>query len=67
MMDTKVGNARKDDPADVAETGFRAMMQGRGEVVSGWQNKLQAAIAHITPAGRLAEMHAGMAAPGTGK
>jgi short-subunit dehydrogenase len=67
MMDTKVGTAKKDDPADVAAAGYKAMMQGKGEVVSGWQNKLQAAIAHITPAGRLAEMHAGMAAPGTAK
>ena len=65
MMDTKVGTAKKDDPMDVAEAGYKAMMKGSGEVVSGWQNKLQAAIAHITPAGRLAEMHRGMAEPGT--
>jgi short-subunit dehydrogenase len=67
MMDTKVGTAKKDDPADVAKNGWDAMIAGRGEVVSGWQNKLQAAIAHITPAGRLAEMHSSMAAPGTAR
>jgi short-subunit dehydrogenase len=67
MMDTKVGTQKKDDPADVAATGFKAMMNGDGQVVAGWQNKLQAAIAHITPAGRLAEMHRGMAAPGTAR
>ncbi|QJP12982.1 SDR family NAD(P)-dependent oxidoreductase [Starkeya sp. ORNL1] len=66
MMDTKVGQAEKDDPADVAETGFKAMLAGEGDVVSGWKNKLQSAIANITPAGVLAEQHRKMAAPGTG-
>ena len=67
MMDTKVGTAKKDDAADVAKTGFEAMMRGDGDVVTGWQNKLQAAIAHVMPAGVLAEMHRGMAEPGTAK
>jgi hypothetical protein len=65
MLDTKVGTQKKDDPADVAKTGFEAMMRGDGDVVSGWQNKLQSAIANITPAGVLAEQHRKMAAPGT--
>ncbi len=67
MMDTKVGTAKKDDAADVAETGFKAMMNGDGDVVSGWHNKLQTAIASVTPAGMLAEMHRRMAEPGTAK
>ena len=33
MMDTKVGTMKKDDPADVARTGFDAMMKGEGDVV----------------------------------
>lgn len=65
MMDTKVGTAKKDSAADVARTGFEAMMKGEGDVVSGWQNKLRAAIAHLLPAGVLAEQHRKMAAPGT--
>ena len=65
MMDTKVGTAKKDDPAMVAETGFKAMMNGDGDVVAGWHNKLQAAIAHIAPADLLAEMHRKMAEPGS--
>jgi short-subunit dehydrogenase len=65
MLDTKVGTARKDDPADVAKVGFEAMMNGEGDVVSGWQNKLQAAIASILPAGITAELHRKQAAPGT--
>jgi short-subunit dehydrogenase len=67
MLDTKVGQAKKDDPADVAKTGFDAMMKGEGDVVSGWMNKLQTAIASITPSGVLARAHQGMAEPGSGK
>jgi uncharacterized protein len=67
MMDTKAGTGTKDDPRDVAETGFKAMMKGDGDVVSGWQNKLQTAIASVTPSGMLAEMHRRMAQPGTAK
>jgi len=66
MLDTKVGQAEKDDPADVARTGFQAMIDGDAQVVSGWKNKLQAAAAHVTPAGILAERHRKMAEPGTG-
>lgn len=65
MMDTKVGTQKKDDPADVARTGFDAMMRGDGDVVSGWKNKLQSAIASVTPAGMVAEQHRKMAAPGS--
>jgi len=65
MMDTKVGQSKKDDPADVARTGFDAMMK-EGDVVSGWKNKLQTAIASVTPAGVLAEQHRKMAEPGSG-
>lgn len=67
MEDTKVGQAKKDDPAMVAETGFKAMMRGDGDVVSGWHNKLQTAIASVTPAGILAEQHRKMAEPGSGR
>jgi NAD(P)-dependent dehydrogenase (short-subunit alcohol dehydrogenase family) len=65
MLDTKVGTAKKDDPAEVARTGLDAMMKGDGDVVSGWQNKLQAAIAGVLPAGITAELHRKQAAPGT--
>jgi uncharacterized protein len=66
MLDTKVGQAEKDDAADVAKTGFDAMMRGDGDVVTGWKNKLQAAIAHVTPSEVLAEQHRKMAEPGSG-
>ena len=67
MDDTKVGQSKKDDPADVAKTGFEAMMKGEGDVVHGLKNKIQAAVAAVTPQSRLAEMHRDMAEPGSGK
>ncbi|NDV87957.1 SDR family NAD(P)-dependent oxidoreductase [Aurantimonas aggregata] len=65
MLDTPVGQAKKDDPAMVARTGFDAMMKGSGDAASGWKNKLQSTLANITPAGLLAEQHRKMAEPGT--
>jgi uncharacterized protein len=67
MLDTKVGQQEKDDPADVAKDGFEAMMKGEGDVVSGWKNKLQSTVANVTPASILAEQHRKMAEPGSGK
>lgn len=68
MMDTKVGaDPDKDDPATVARVGYDAMMEGRAGVVSGMSNKLQVALAHVTPAGALAQQHRRMAEPGTAK
>jgi uncharacterized protein len=63
MMDTKIGQQKKDDAAAVAQTGFDAMMKGQGDVVTGWHNKLQSAIANVLPAGVTAEMHRTMAQP----
>ena len=63
LLDTKVGQQKKDDPADVARTGFEAMMKGEGDVVSGIKNKLQAAVANVTPSSVLAEQHRKMAEP----
>jgi G6PDH family F420-dependent oxidoreductase len=67
MLDTKVGTQKKDDAAEVAKIGFDAMMAGKGDVVSGWHNKLRSAIANVLPAGLTAELHRGMAAPGSAK
>ena len=67
MLDTKVGQQAKDDPADVAQVGFDAMMRGDGDVVSGWKNKLQAAVANVTPANILAEQHRKLAEPASGR
>lgn len=67
LADTKLGQMKKDDPTYVAETGFRAMMEGDGDVVTGWYNKLQSAVANITPASVLAAKHRKLAEPGSGR
>jgi short-subunit dehydrogenase len=67
MMDTKVGQGKKADPAKVAKIGFDAMMKGEGDVVAGFKNKIQAAVAAVIPQSQLAEMHRDMAEPGSGK
>jgi len=66
MLDTSVGASEtKSDPADVARDGWDALMAGKAHIVSGWKNKLQATLAHVTPAAVLAEQHRKMAEPGT--
>ncbi|WP_338664877.1 SDR family NAD(P)-dependent oxidoreductase [Pararoseomonas sp. SCSIO 73927] len=66
MMDTPVGQQKKDDPAEVAKTGFAAMLRGDGDVVYGLKNKLQSAVANVLPSAVVAEMHRGLAEPGKG-
>lgn len=65
MMDTQVGAGEKADPAEVARIGFDAMMAGEGDVVAGWKNRMQAALASVTPSAVLAEQHRRMAQPGS--
>lgn len=66
MLDTSVGASEsKSDPADVARDGWDALMKGQAHIVSGWKNKIQAAVAHVTPASILAEQHRKMAEPGS--
>ena len=67
MMDTSVGTADKDNAADVAKTGFEAMLRGDGDIVSGFKNKIQSAVANVTPAPILAKQHRKMAEPGSAK
>jgi short-subunit dehydrogenase len=67
MMDTEIGQGKKDDPAMVAKTGFDAMLRGDGDVVAGWKNKVQSAMANVLPAAVTAQMHRGMAEPGSAK
>lgn len=68
MLDTEVGaDPKKSDPADVAKDGWDALMAGKAAVVSGWKNKIQSAIANVTPNAVLAEQHRKMAEPGTAK
>ena len=66
MMDTKVAQGDKANPEDVAKAGYAAMKRGDGDVVAGLGNKVQAAMAAITPQTVLAERHRKMAEPGSG-
>jgi uncharacterized protein len=68
LMDTKVGSdPHKDDPADVAKTGFDAMEAGEAGVVAGLSNKLRVALSNLMPNELLAEQHRKMAEPGTAR
>jgi short-subunit dehydrogenase len=64
LLDTKVGVEKKQPANEVAKQGFDAMLRGDAEVVTGWQNKLRAAIAHVLPATTLAEVHRKRTEPG---
>ena len=67
MLDTRVGQAEnKADPAKVARDGWDALMAGKGHLVPGLSNKLQVMASGIAPQSVLAEMHRGMAEPGSG-
>ncbi|MGL9622377.1 SDR family NAD(P)-dependent oxidoreductase [Bradyrhizobium sp. U531] len=65
MLDTKVGTEEKDDAAMVAQTGYKAMLNGESDVVTGMKNKIQSAVANIMPNEVLAKQHRKMAEPGT--
>ncbi len=64
MDGTKVAEGPKDDPADVAQAGFAAMMAGQDHVVTGsWRNKLQTAAAGVLPDATAAKVHRSMTEP----
>ncbi|HEY0391580.1 MAG TPA: SDR family NAD(P)-dependent oxidoreductase [Solirubrobacterales bacterium] len=66
MEDTKVGAGEKDDPAEVAQEGFDALMAGKEKVVAGsFKNTAQVAAGRVMPDAAKAEMHRKMAEPGS--
>jgi short-subunit dehydrogenase len=65
MTDTKVGTQKKQPADEVARIGFHAMITGEGDVITGWDNKLKAAISRLLPGSVLAEQHRKEAEPGT--
>jgi short-subunit dehydrogenase len=66
MLDTKVGaDDSKMDPAEVAKIGFKAMQDGEADVVAGLKNRLQVAMAKVTPSQMSAEQHRKIAEPGS--
>jgi short-subunit dehydrogenase len=64
MDDTKVAEAKKDDPAEVARDGFEALMAGKDHVIAGSaKNKAQVAGGKILPEKARAAMHAAQTKP----
>jgi len=67
MDDTRVGSSKKDDPAQVAEQAYEALMKGEEKVVAGSVlTKVQAAASKVMPDSAKAKMHRKMAEPGSG-
>jgi len=68
MLDTKVGQGDKDDPADVAKDGFEALMAGKERVESAsLTTKLQGRGSRLLPDSAKAQMHRKLAEPGSGE
>lgn len=68
MVDTKAGQGKKDDPAEVALDGFNALMAGRDHVVAGSiMNNVQAAAAKVMPQSQTAKMQGAFVKPGSGR
>ncbi|MFN8076802.1 MAG: SDR family NAD(P)-dependent oxidoreductase [Kineosporiaceae bacterium] len=64
LMDTKVGQGHKDDPAEVAQQAVEALLDGKDQVVGGaTKNKVQAAGARLMSDQKKAAMHARLAEP----
>ena len=66
LDDTKAGQAKKDDPADVAKTGWQAMKKGEPAVIYGIKNKLQVAAADVMTDAATAKIHRSQMEPGSG-
>jgi len=68
LMDTKVGQAEKDDPALVAKNGFEAMMDGKSSVLGGgFKSKVEGLMNEVLPETMKAAQAGKQTAPGSGK
>ncbi len=68
MEDTRVAQSRKDDPAEVAQQGFAAMMKGKDSVTAASvKSKLQSLAHELLPETAKARANAAMNKPGSGK
>ena len=63
MLDTKVAQAGKQDPAEVADAAFAALRKRDDHVVPGLKNKLQAGIARLMSDETRAKVHASRIKP----
>ena len=60
---TPVGESKKDDPAEVAKTGFDALMRGDADIVYGVKSKVATVIANVLPDSVVAAAHRKMSEP----
>lgn len=68
MEDTKVGERKKDDPADVAKMGFEGMMAGKDKVIAAsLKSKMEGWMGELLPEPLKAKMQAGQTKPGSAK
>jgi short-subunit dehydrogenase len=66
MQDTKLGESKKDSPAEVARQGYEALMAGKDHIVAGsFKNKAQAVAGNVLPDSAMAAQHRKMSEPGT--
>lgn len=66
MLDTKAGVSKKDDPAEVAQQGFDALMRGDDHVVAGsFMNKVQATLAKFMTEPMAASVQGSSVKPGS--
>jgi uncharacterized protein len=64
MEDTKAGQGKKDDPAEVAKDGFEALMAGKDHVIAGGaKNKAQVAGSKLLSEETRAKLHAAQTKP----
>jgi short-subunit dehydrogenase len=64
MLYTELGRSDKDDPADVARDGYKALMKGENHVVAGsLSNKFQEIVSKVLPDTVKAKLHAKKLAP----
>ncbi len=67
MDDTNVGTSKKDDPAEVAKQGFKALMAGKDHIIAGsLKTKAMGMASEVLPDTVNAEMHRKIAEPGSG-
>lgn len=68
MLNTRAGQARKDDPVRVARDGFKALMAGKDHVVAGsFANKVQATLAKFISEKQGARLQGSVVKPGSAR
>ena len=65
MMDTRAGQANKDDAGMVAKAGYDALMAGKDKVIPTLKNKIMGAVADLLPDSVAAGVHRGLSEPGS--